>query len=255
MAKAYSLHIALNSVDPKVYEGNAGFLSVCENDAMRYAQIALEMDYHYIKLLLGKNATKSTFIALMKHFGKTLRSEDYLLLTFSGHGGQKKDINLDEENGKDETWCFYDGEILDDELYALWQHFKYRTRIFVISDSCHSGSILKSLFPIKPNPNAFLLGKNEVVKSATFNKTPQKVKASIHLMAAAKEDQKTYQDKRNSRFTRRLLEVWDGGKFSGNHTQFFNAICRRIDKQNPPVQNFLGTPNSAFSLQKPFAFK
>jgi hypothetical protein len=43
----------------------------------------------------------------------------------------------------DETWCLYDGQLLDDELHGAWEKFQAGVRILVFSDSCHSGTVLK----------------------------------------------------------------------------------------------------------------
>ena len=64
---------------------------------------------------------------------------DMFFLTYSGHGGQVKDVDGDEDDGKDETWC----QFLDDEMDILWSHFKPGTRLLILSDSCHSGTVTK----------------------------------------------------------------------------------------------------------------
>ena len=38
----------------------------------------------------------------------------------------------DEPDHRDETWCLYDGEIIDDELLDLWSGFGKGVRILVI---------------------------------------------------------------------------------------------------------------------------
>ena len=53
------------------------------------------------------------------------------------------DRNFDEPDGRDETWCLYDGMLLDDELYRLWAEFQPGVRIVVLSDSCHSGTVTR----------------------------------------------------------------------------------------------------------------
>ena len=52
---------------------------------------------------------------------------------------------------------FVYGELIDDELYAALKQFVRGVRIFVLSDSCHSGTVLRAahffalgLTPVRP---------------------------------------------------------------------------------------------------------
>jgi metacaspase-1 len=67
------------------------------------------------------------------------------LLTYSGHGGQVPDTNNDEVDRVDETWCLYDRQFLDDELYYFLSKFKEGVRILVFIDCCHSGTVIRSI--------------------------------------------------------------------------------------------------------------
>ncbi|CAG8630689.1 6729_t:CDS:2, partial [Scutellospora calospora] len=65
----------------------------------------------------------------------------------SGHGGQKVDLDGDEEDGFDETIMPLDfrvkGEIIDDEMHhTLVDPLPAGCRLTVIFDSCHSGTVL-----------------------------------------------------------------------------------------------------------------
>jgi hypothetical protein len=66
-------------------------------------------------------------------------------LSYSGHGGQVPDVTGDEDDKQDETWCLYDGQLLDDELYYELSRFAAGVRILVLSDSCHSGTVTRDL--------------------------------------------------------------------------------------------------------------
>ncbi len=78
-------------------------------------------------------------------------------LSYSGHGSNTIDKGGDEDDGKDEMWCPVDYEvrvfmgkrrtteerfILDDEIYTLLQQLPASCTCFIMSDSCHSGSIM-----------------------------------------------------------------------------------------------------------------
>lgn len=66
---------------------------------------------------------------------------------YSGHGGQAKDEDGDEDDGHDETIYPVDheeaGVIVDDEMHAILVHpLPAGCRLTAIMDCCHSGSAL-----------------------------------------------------------------------------------------------------------------
>ena len=65
--------------------------------------------------------------------------------TYSGHGGQVDDVNGDEDDALDETWVLWDRQLIDDELFSLWSQFAPGVRITMLSDSCHSGTVLRMI--------------------------------------------------------------------------------------------------------------
>lgn len=142
MAKGIALTIGLNSVDPKHYGGWSGKLNACEADAEDMADIAKDKGFQ-VKTLLTKTATRGRLVKEVTAAAKALKSGDIFLLSYSGHGGQLPDLNSDEDDSEDETWCLFDGELIDDELYKLWTRFAAGVRILVFSDSCHSGTVTK----------------------------------------------------------------------------------------------------------------
>ena len=138
------LTIGLNSIDPAAY-GGPGTLTACENDARDLANIAQKAGFTGTTLLTQQATSRAVLTELMKA-ASTLEAGDVLLLSYSGHGGQTGDITGDEDDSLDETWCLYDRQLLDDELYAMWAKFKPGVRIVVLSDSCHSGTVTKDIF-------------------------------------------------------------------------------------------------------------
>ncbi len=146
MAKAVSIHIGLNSVDPKHYAGWSGDLVACEFDANDMAAIAHAAGMKST-LLLTKKATRAAVLAAVRAASKTLQSGDLLFVTYSGHGGQIDDVSGEEEDKKDETWCLYDGELIDDEVFLELSRIAAGVRVLVLSDSCHSGTVIRARVP------------------------------------------------------------------------------------------------------------
>ncbi len=142
-ARAVSLHLGLNSVDPKQYAGWSGDLGGCEFDANDMQAIAASQGMAST-LLLTQRATRKSVLAALRKSAKQLKAGDLFFLTYSGHGGQIPDVTGEEEDKKDETWCLYDGQLIDDELYLELGSFARGVRVLVLSDSCHSGTVTRA---------------------------------------------------------------------------------------------------------------
>jgi len=144
--KGLSLHIGLNAVSPAAYGGWSGDLAACEFDAKDMAAIAASRGMKST-VLLTKKGTRAKTLAAMRKAAKQLRKGDLFFLTYSGHGGQVPDVTGEEADKQDETWCLYDGQLIDDELYFELSRFAAGVRILVFSDSCHSGTVTRNMPP------------------------------------------------------------------------------------------------------------
>jgi hypothetical protein len=68
-------------------------------------------------ILLTKDAARTKVTEEIKNAVQTLKTGDISMLSYSRHGGQLPDRSEDEADAMDETWCLYDGQLVDDELY------------------------------------------------------------------------------------------------------------------------------------------
>src|SRR3954467_2544413 len=112
MGQGRSIHIGLNSVDPAQYHGWSGDLMACEFDAEDMAVIAESRGFAPTTILTA-DATADTVLGALQSAAEELTEGDTLLLTYSGHGGRTPDLEGDEDDGCDETWCLYDRQVLD----------------------------------------------------------------------------------------------------------------------------------------------
>ncbi|MCU0533762.1 MAG: caspase family protein [Hydrococcus sp. Prado102] len=145
MAKGISINIGLNYIDKTIY-GSDGALKGCVNDAKAMKAIAESQGFKS-QLILNEEATYNNICNAITKASHELISGDVFLLTIACHGSQIPSLNGsdDEVDGLDETWVLFDRQLIDDELYELLQHFRAGVRILVISDSCHSGTMLRPL--------------------------------------------------------------------------------------------------------------
>ena len=144
MTLAVSIRMGLNQVNPDAYAGWAGQLAGCHNDAQAMRDIVVANGFAPYLLLDGE-ATSDSVIQVLGEEALKLNAGDCCLITFSGNGGQTLDANGDEADGKDETWVFYDRMLIGDELYQMWGQFADSVRIIVVSDSCHSRSVIRDI--------------------------------------------------------------------------------------------------------------
>jgi hypothetical protein len=158
--KAISLHLGLNAVDPAHYEGWDGKLSACEFDARDLAELARSRRMAST-ILLTSDATRAKMLKTIRSAARKLKKGDLFFLTYSGHGGQVKDVSGDEADKRDETWCLFDAELIDDELHYELSRFAPGVRILVLSDSCHSGTVTREARPVtdpaRPNARSRLM--------------------------------------------------------------------------------------------------
>jgi metacaspase-1 len=276
--KGISIHIGLNRVDPTHYQGWDGKLNGCENDAKSMEEIARQQGYKSELILTPKATAKSVKQALM-NAATELEPRDILLLTYSGHGGQIPDLNNDEDDNLDETWVLYDREFLDDELYVLFGAFKKGVRIFVLSDSCHSGTVTKSRVyknllelenssrnpeqpKIRSMPSEFR-DKAHTINQRLYRRLQkenpqvdrQEIAASVILISGCQDNQLSMDGNVNGFFTQALLEVWQKGKFKGTYRQFRREIQILMPPYQSPHFYMVGTPNPDFENQTPFTIK
>lgn len=267
MGKGISLHIGLNYIDPNHYNGWDGKLNACENDAIDMELIASSQNFE-TQTLIREEATRENVIAAIKLASTKLNNGDIFYISYSGHGGKMIDLNNDEPDGVDETWCLFNGQLIDDELKQLWTLFKLGVRIFVTSDSCHSGSVIKaanneSVSYTNATPkymnneialNVYLKNKSFYTKiiQNTPKTNPDDVKATVILISGCQDNQYSYDGIFNGTFTARLKQAWNGGKFRGNYRNFQLSIQNLLPAYQSPNYLTVGKPNSSFENEKPF---
>jgi len=286
--KGISLHIGLNGVSAAAYSGWDGPLAACEFDAHDMAAIAKSRKMKST-VLLTKKATRAHVLSAMRAAARALKAGDLFFLTYSGHGGQVKDIDGDEPDGQDETWCLYDGQLIDDELYLELSRFGAGVRVLVLSDSCHSGTVTRDLPPPPPPPGqrvklmpaavarrvytehqAFYdklqndvakeVGKPAVDPDAALAQVDAaahatavvgKFKPAVLLISGCQDNQTSMDGDHNGAFTEQVLKVWNHGAFTGSYASFHARVRAGLPPTQSPKLFTLGQA-AGFVAQTPF---
>jgi hypothetical protein len=269
-AKGIGLHIGLNEVDPSHYQGWDGKLLACEADAKDMLAITSGRGFSATTMLTRAATSKAVTAAIRDAAGR-LEAGDLLVLSYSGHGGQVRDPSGEETDFLDETWVLFDRELLDDELYAGWAAFKPGVRILVLSDSCHSGSILRDRFYAASPANAATSDRFKFIPKDVEDRTYEAnratydglqktfaqgdkvdVKASVLLISGCQDSQYSRDGDRNGLFTQRLREVWADGAFKHGYRDFYRDIGQLMPPDQTPNYFRVGTIDRAFERQVPF---
>ncbi|HEX2543113.1 MAG TPA: caspase family protein [Caldimonas sp.] len=289
-SRALSLHLGLNTVSAGAYGGWTGPLAACEFDANDMAAIA-EAQGIRPTVLLTRKATRAAVLAELRRAAKSLTRGGFFFLTFSGHGGQVPDVSGEEPDKKDETWCLFDGQLIDDELYFELSRFQAGVRILVLSDSCHSGSVTRdAAMPVATIPTqrpklmpesvamrtyrehqAFYDGlQREIAKAAgkpvvdpdvalaqvavsgRLTSIVARFDPAVLLISGCQDNQTSMDGEHNGAFTEQLLRVWNQGRFDGNYAMFHARIRARLPATQSPNLFTLGKAGD-FLLQKPFS--
>ena len=285
---AISLHIGLNGVSAAAYSGWDGPLAACEYDAHDMAAIAKSKGMKST-VLLTKKATRAHALTAMRGAAKALKAGDLFFMTYSGHGGQVPDTNGDEADGQDETWCLYDGQLIDDELYFELSKFAAGVRVLVLSDSCHSGTVTRApLVPVTiPGQRPKLMPASVAMRTyrehqAFYDKLQLDVakaagkaavdpdtalanvsasgrltaivknfKPAVVLISGCQDNQTSMDGDHNGAFTEQVLKVWNSGAFKGGYASFHTRIRSLMPATQSPNLFTLGKA-STFLAQTPF---
>lgn len=124
-------------------------------DTMRDLLLRIGLRSSDIKILIDEQATGNNVIAAIRDWLMTNPGERTFLY-FSGHGARYRDQQGDEADYYDETLCLYDwgetkpegempGALTDDFFNWLLSNIPSQ-ETYMIIDSCHSGTMNKSVF-------------------------------------------------------------------------------------------------------------
>jgi hypothetical protein len=236
-----------------------------------------------VQTLLTRRATRAAVLRGLARAAKATKAGDIFLLTYSGHGGQVPDRNNDEPDGQDETWCLYDGELIDDEIYTALGRFARGVRILVFSDSCHSGSVIKAMFYAEraaaptaaakatssPSGGTTIRYRNmprevalrtyrahqamyDKVQASIKGNPEDTVRASAILLSGCQDNQLSQDGDFNGLFTGNLLRVWKEGHFTGSYRQFHLEINRNMPPDQTSKFFTTGAVSRSFERQRPF---
>lgn len=137
------------------YAGKISSLSGPPRDVALMQEFLLEWrgyDPDEIETLLDQQSTRDGILAGLARLTQTSKPGEKVFIYYSGHGTTIPDANGDEEDGLDEVLVPYDAIldennprfVSDDEIEVALERLRDR-EVTMVVDSCHSGTISRSL--------------------------------------------------------------------------------------------------------------
>jgi caspase domain-containing protein len=157
--RLHAMVVGINTYYGRAARGQVPNLLGCINDANDIAQQVAKLDPGSLRVLGTRNepVTRSAFLTAWQDMVVAAGEGDTLLLTYSGHGGQIRQLCPgNEEDGYDETLIlsgFDIGQareaaehIVDDELAERFAAAAAKRLLVVfVADSCFSGTVYRSV--------------------------------------------------------------------------------------------------------------
>jgi hypothetical protein len=258
MSRKRSIHIGLARVGAGAYKGGwIGFTRHAARDAEAMRALAHAEGFE-AQALITEAATRKAVEDAVLDAAATLDAGDLLVWSYAGHGARVPDqgpghrFGGDEE--RDQSWCLYDGFLLDDEIRDYLTRFRRGVRVLLISDSCFSGTMTSSM-----SGSGETIAVDDGDSDDTLRAMPAEhvhetmqahgeryqpirdrlaaasrdVAASVLLLAACGDNAFAFEGDNHGKFTGALLETWASGSFDGDHRELHAAIAARTGRQVP----------------------
>ena len=242
------------------YPGTQNDLSGCVNDANDWKG-ALEKRGFDVEMLLDSKATKANMSHQIEVLVREARPKDLVVITYSGHGSWVPDLDNDEPDARDEVLCPYDiaqnRPLVDDEIHNIFAERDRGVKIVLISDSCHSGSVIRMApAPAESTgakvrflpPETFLTADDLQVARARASWRPLGTRRTFGgvLMSGCQDTEYSYDASFNNRpngaFTYFALKALQTLKPDASYRDWYKAIKEFLPSSlHPQSPNLQGT--------------
>lgn len=221
----------------------------CVNDARAWAELLREkFAFDEVRVLVDDEATREAIRRELGRLARLTQDEDQAAITFSGHGTWSPDeAPLDETDDRDEAWQAHDGELRDDAMQPLLAAFRPAARVFLISDSCHSGSVARGRRRTaaggrrngrgclaSPRGGRARAGRRpaDPRRAPTCDHAPRK---GLLLLSGCKDDELSYEMRRRG-VPRGVLSVYAGDFMRAKPDQTWEDLINRLRRRLPSVR-------------------
>jgi hypothetical protein len=188
----------------------------------RFAEKCHDAGFDGVTCFINAAANKANIKGAFIEASKRLKADDLLVVYNSGHGGQQPDANGDESDGRDETLCWWDGEVLDDQLATYFYKLYVRVRVLFISDTCNSGTNYRGV------------RKNHSTPVKLNDRATHCCGRLLHFGGCA-DGRSSYGTDQGGEFTLALLDVLSKARKQLTYKEWFDRTNDRMPRHQVPV--------------------
>ena len=225
--KRFALCLGATHLDPAGHEGWDGVCPGCDVDVERLARLCLDRGFdgvfNFFDAAVDHPFVRAVFLSICNR----LAAGDLLVLFFSGHGGQQRDRNGDEDDGLDETMCWWSGELLDDTIAEYLRMIPEGVRVLFISDSCNSGTSHRG----RPARDS---------RPIVLTQSSQALQASMIHFGGCSDGRYSYGDQNGGEFTTQLIRVARRARRPISYREWFRRAAGRMPKYQTPSMALWG---------------
>lgn len=214
----------LTAVDPLAWGGWSGECPGCDVDSETFLYMCQESGAQTV-LFQNAAATRSNLFNAARSAWSDMKPGDLFVFYISGHGGQGADTNGDEADGQDETLCLWDGPLSDDALLDLWDEVPAGVRVFMVTDTCHSGSNFKY------RPRSLRAS------------IPREFRGGLIHYGGCADGEYSYGSASGGAFTTALVDAWDP---ANTYLTWFASTAKKMPKNQTPTYAEWGNVADAF---------
>lgn len=225
MVKRVAICLGLTRVDPNGYDGWDGLCPGCDIDVQAFAGLCHNRGFDGVHVLVNSAADELFLLPAFNGACDTLEAGDLLALYFSGHGGQLPDEDDDEEDGNDETLCLWSRELVDDVIAEYLQFVPPGVRIFIVTDSCHSGTNYRARTQRRESRPIDLVNSSRLLQPGT----------SLLHFGGCDDDRYSYGSEDGGEFTQRLIAVANQARKPITYREWFDRTFRKMPRYQTPT--------------------
>jgi hypothetical protein len=241
--KRLAICVGLTRVDPDAYYGWDGDCPGADADIHRLALMCHGAGFDGVSVLFNESARPAYLLPVFEEACVVLEGGDLFSLFFSGHGGSWRDLDGDEEDGRDETLALWDGELVDDKIAEYLQMVPAGVRIWMFTDSCHSATVHRGVERRRTRAK-----QSRPIKLR--ERSVQGMRASLLHFAGCADDRYSYGVPSGGWFTSAFLRTLQRARKPLTYREVFDRACKAIPKphkQEPILTEWLGPGQKSFA--------